>query len=83
MIYFYIIYTYHPPPPTSIHPPSPPLFEALKAATAELEETRRGVRAELQGSQAAERRISALIFTFFCWLIMVNPIFVEKKTGGK
>ena len=25
----------------------------------------------------------ALIFTFFCWLIMVNPIFVEKKTGGK
>lgn len=31
-------------------------FQALKAATAELEETRRGVRAELQGSQAAERR---------------------------
>ena len=36
--------------------PTSRVFQALKAATAQLEETRRGVRAELQGSQAAERR---------------------------
>jgi len=39
--------------------------KALKAATAELEETRRGVRAELQGSQAAERQLETRLERVF------------------
>ena len=58
------------------------MFQALKAATDQLEETCRGVRAELQGSQAAERH-PGVSWRFFGWMFWESlgwkSYFWEKK----